>query len=266
MVLELKTKVMSKLVSIALIIAMLCSLTGMSAVFAENTVTVSLSTAEDIVGNNFYADKMPSFIVKLSGAEGSYDVSYKATDKNNEVVWAKNDVLSIGTAGIATESITIDEPYFGVMKLQVKLSQNGAEKCSAETYYSLSNHTDDMPHNYRSGVASQVSWYQGSEEEHVSLMNGAGIGYLRSNDLAWGNMEIEKGKFSLVEDNVAETETTKSGLDKIKGIRTLLGGLAEKELKYIALLGVSNPLYNPDAPYVFGGTDEEYARLQECMA
>ena len=169
MVLELKTKVMSKLVSIALIIAMLCSLTGMSAVFAENTVTVSLSTAEDIVGNNFYADKMPSFIVKLSGAEGSYDVSYKATDKNNEVVWAKNDVLSIGTAGVATESVTIDEPYYGVMKLQVKLSQNGAEKGSDETYYSLSNHTDDMPHNYRSGVVSQASWYEGSEEEHVRV-------------------------------------------------------------------------------------------------
>lgn len=266
MVLKLKTRVMSKLISIVLTVTMLCGClmtAGMSSVFAENTVSVSANTAADVVGNNFYADSMPKFQINFSGAAGNYEVSYKAVNKYDEVVWSKTGKLHIGTAGKAIQLIEIDALYFGVLKLLINITQNGTSVGSLETYYTLSNHTDDMPHNMRSGAASQVSWLSGSEDAHVSLLNGAGLGYLRSNDLAWEAMEIEKGKFTLVEDNVTETDENSSKLERIAGTRKLLSGLNENGIKYIALLGVANPLYTSDGSTVFGGSDAEYARLQE---
>ena len=266
MVLNLKTRVMSKLISLFLTVTMLCGCimsAGMTSVFADNAIVIAANTAADVVGNNFYADSMPRFQINFSGAAGNYEVSYKAVNKYDEVVWSKHAALQIGTAGKAIQVIEIDALYFGVLKLLVNITQDGTSVGSLETYYTLSNHTDDMPHNMRSGVASQVSWLSGSEDAHISLLNGAGIGYLRSVDLAWEAMEIEKGKFSLVEDNVTETEENSAKLARIANTRKLLSGLNEKGIKYIALLGIANPLYTSDQSTVFGGSDAEYARLQE---
>lgn len=253
-----------KAVSLLLTTAMVLTTTlttGVMTVFADNTVGLSFTAKSGTVGNNFYADKMPEFSIKFSGTAGDYTVVYTATNKADEIVWRSVSDVTIGTAGVAYDTVKITSSYFGVMKLTASVLYNGTEVTNVSTYYSLSNHTDDMPHNYRTGVASQVMRYKDAEGPTVSLLNGAGIGNLRSEELSWSAVEIEKGTYSLLEDGIEKTDDNANALNNVARSRTLLTGLADNDIKYTALLGIVNANYTSDGNGVFTGTDEEYEAL-----
>lgn len=191
-------------------------------------VYIKAATEEDIVGNNFYSDSMPSFNMTFRNRLNSpkeYLVTYTAENQEGTTVWTKNSELSLGANGTYEEKVNITAKYYGVMKLIITVD-DGENTYTKTVSYTLSNHTSDMPNNKRSGVRIALASGKDTLDEMVSVIKGAGIGNARGEELNWASIEKD-GKYSLSDSQ-----------------NKLLDELYERDIDYLFLINAGHPDYS----------------------
>lgn len=244
---------MKKIISVLTAMMLSFSLCADVVCFANSgDIKVNISTADNIVGNNFYKDNMPEFSVDIENSTantqtGEYTV--KAINSNGETVWSLNDSINLTAGERVKKKIRVPVEYYGVMTFRAEVKVNGSS-VSESVPYTLSNHTSDMPNNKRFGVATHLSRGRGTIEDAAPLMKNAGIGIMRGEDMAWSVFEQKKGVYKLTDaqENVLNT------LDK-------------NDIDYMFICNSSNTFYLPegDLHYYPVSTSEGYAALQRYM-
>lgn len=193
-------------------------------------VFISAATDSEVVGNNFYADKMPKFEVEFKNRLNrpkEFSVTYTAQTSDGRLAWSKKSELLLGADGSEEQTIDITAKQFGVMELVIEID-DGGRIYTKTVPYTLSNHTSDMPNNKRSGVHTAYSSGKETVPEAISVMKGAGIGNARGEELSWAMVE-NNGEYSL-------SEKQEEWLDL----------LSSNDIDYLFLLNYGHPDYGAE--------------------
>lgn len=166
---------------------------------AFSPIDLKYTVAEDIVGNNFYTDNPPRFDIALKNRlskKQSIQLYYKTIDDEGVERWrSQPETLEIGAKEEYKTEVLLDEPYYGVMKLIAVTTVDGVTH-EQDIPYSISNHTSDMPLNYRSGVSAHTDRGRGDYRDALPLLNHAGIGNIRDGWIYWGTIEQTPGVYN----------------------------------------------------------------------
>ena len=163
-------------------------------------------TNDEVVGNNFYTDMLPSFdlsFINRTNETIDAEISWKTVNFSNFEVWKSKPMnISVKPGEPLERTITVDgEPHYGVLDLimDIKVGDTHYEKVIP---YSLSNFSWDLPNNHRSGVQAHIvnGPSYGSVEDNLYLLKRAGIGGLRDGYVHWQYCEPEDGVFVIDED------------------------------------------------------------------
>ncbi len=168
--------------------------------FAEDIIDVSVSIADDIIGNNFYKDNPPCFNVSIKNLSSeSQECLYiaKAINADGFEVGKISGIINVESGETAKQELYMPL-YYGVLTFSLEVSTDG-DIFNTEIPYTLSNHTADMPNNKRFGVTNHFNRGYGDLTKGVKLMTGAGIGAMRGEDLMWPEFEKKKGEYALTE-------------------------------------------------------------------
>lgn len=208
---------------------------------------------EDIIGNNFFIDKMPKFDLTYTdrfNKSGSYKVKYEAISSDNNLFWEKESQITLNDEGNASETIMIDKKYFGVHTLNIIIS-DGERKYTKKIPFTLSNRNTNEPINYRSGVAGHIDRGRGEIDYIAPLLNYAGIGNLRGEDFIWSEIETVPGVYNFTESHEHYLDT----LDKW-------------DIDYLHLYSTGNSLYSNgiSSGYHMMNDEAGYKALEKYMA
>lgn len=201
-------------------------------------VKISASVGDDIVGNNFFNDKMPNFDVEFNNREPkdkTLKVNYRVVSNDGVLVHNSDKEIKIEKNGTFHDALNIPEKYYGRMDLTVTVD-DGENVCSKVIPYTLSNHETTMPKNKRLGVAGHIDRGKGDPDETIKLLAYSGLGQYRGEEAKWINGEQQKGVYKLS--------------DKLQGF---LDGLCENGIDYTALQVGGRSFYNTDAQERFRG-------------
>lgn len=216
-------------------------------------VKVSYKTPEGTVGNNFYNDAMPEFDITYKNRlpyKKSLDVNYKVTASDGSFVHESNTKLEVDADAETVHKLKISEKYYGVMTIDLTYTDELGNKYSDKIRYTLSNHSGDMPKNKRFGVVTHLNQGRGELDKKVELIADGGIGNLRGSDLAWGDVEKQKGVYKIPE-----------------SAEKLLDALQSRGIDYLYLFGGSNPLYTTleNGTVTVAATEEGYEAITKYM-
>lgn len=216
-------------------------------------VKVSYTTPEKTVGNNFYNDKMPEFDITYKNRlpyKKTLDVNYKVTASDGSFVHESDTKIEVGAYESVVHKLKIKGKYYGVMTVDLTYADELGKTYSDKIRYTLSNHSDDMPKNKRFGVVTHLNKGRGELEKKVEIIADGGIGNLRGSDLAWGDVEKQKGVYKIPE-----------------SAEKLLDALQERGIDYLYLFGGSNPIYTTleNGTVTVAATEEGYAAITKYM-
>jgi len=216
-------------------------------------VKVSYTTPEKTVGNNFYNDKMPEFDITYKNRlpyKKTLDVNYKVTASDGSFVHESDTKIEVGAYESVVHKLKINEKYYGVMTIDLTYTDELGKTYSDKIRYTLSNHSDDMPKNKRFGVVTHLNKGRGELDKKIELMSDGGIGNMRGSDLAWGDVEKQKGVYKIPE-----------------SAEKLLDALQKRGIDYLYLFGGSNPVYTTleNGTVTVAATEEGYAAITKYM-
>lgn len=164
-------------------------------------VKISAHVNEDIVGNNFFNDKMPNFDIELNNREPkdkTLKVNYHVVSSDGVFVHNSDKEIKVEKNGTVHDALSIPEKYYGRMDLTVTVD-DGENVTTKVIPYTLSNHETTMAKNKRLGVAGHIDRGRGYPEETVKLLAYSGLGNYRGEDLKWVSVETQKGVYKVPE-------------------------------------------------------------------
>ncbi|MDD6914739.1 MAG: sugar-binding protein [Eubacteriales bacterium] len=210
------------------------------------------STDDTIIGNNFYPDMKPKFLmdyINRTTVERNINVKYRILDLNNIVKYeSQPQNIIVPASGTVNDTIRFTNDYFGRMTLQIEMSE-GNRKYTRNIPYTYSNRSTTMETNKHSGVNTHMYQGRGLPALTIPLISHAGIGNVRDFYILWNNIEKQKGVYEFP-----------------KRMDDFLNLCVEYDVRYL-MDGLGNPLYTRPgdpahyAPY----TEEGYKALERFL-
>ena len=164
-----------------------------------DSVCIKADPGENVIGNNFYNNLLPSFSVSYANrldSDKSFKISYSAVDLDGVEFWSSDDDLTLGKTETVVKKVDIPKKHYGVNKLIITLESED-EEIVKEVKYSLSNNSSDNPRNINAGACTHLSRAYGRIEEAAPILANAGFGVMRGEELPWLSFEQQKGVLKL---------------------------------------------------------------------
>lgn len=222
-------------------------------------VYIKAVSSENVIGNNFSDTYPPEFDVSFinrTNQKFGGDYFCRVVDTDNREIY-RSDEKSIFFAANENikEKVNIAATRYGRLNLEIVLNING-EQSIRRIPYTMSKRKESEPVNKKSGIAAHINYRSDDKEDSFKLINRAGIGALRTELIAWSDVEKQRGVYNFTK----EMDDCLNLLDKY-------------DLFYINLWGNgNNAVYpNPDLnghsewSYLFPVSDDGLNGLSDFM-
>ncbi len=218
----------------------------------QNPIYIDYALPDGVKANNFTKDHPVQFHLTLKNrvtsaqdAEISYEIRDYLTD---ETVWESTEPEHVQLPAGETAALTVQAGKVCYGRFQYLIKTRIGERTYTKAIpYTMSNHTEDMPLNYASGVSAHMP-FKGNPEIGIPLLKTAGIGSLRGELPGWSTIEPEKGKYVWPD-----------------SVERFLQLVDENEIHYMFIVDTGNgwayPDPNNDNPWNPPGTDEGIAGM-----
>ena len=119
-------------------------------------------------------------------------ISVGFSDADNREIY-RSDEKSIFFAANENikEKVNIAATRYGRFNLEIVLNING-EQSIRRIPYTMSKRKESEPVNKKSGIAAHINYRSDDKEDSFKLINRAGIGALRTELIAWSDVEKQR--------------------------------------------------------------------------